>query len=251
MAEIETKIEDGVQTICLNRAEKKNAITGEMYAALAAALKNADSDEAIGTSLILGAKGSFSAGNDIGDFLKAATSAQGLSPAILDFLEAIILCQKPLVAGVDGIAIGVGTTMLMHCDMVLATPTSSFATPFVDLGLLPEAGSSLIAPRLMGHHKAFELLALGETFSAEDALGAGFVNRIVAEDRLEEEAMKLAKAIAAKPRQAMIQSRRLIRGDRSDIFARMREEVELWQERLTSDEARAAFAAFMQKGKKG
>ncbi len=247
---IEVSVADGVLTVRIDRPEKKNAITSAMYATLAAALDRATADDAIRCTLILGVPGAFSAGNDIADFLAVATSGQRGSLAVFDFLERIIQAKKPVVAGVDGLAIGIGTTMLMHCDHVVASDTSIFRTPFVDLGLLPEAGSSLIGPRLMGHHRAFALLAMGEPFSPRQAMDAGFVNRIVAAGELEETALTVAKAIAAKPPEALAQSRALIRGDRADVLARMREEAKLWQARLTSDEARQAFLAFMAKGQK-
>lgn len=247
---IEVTVENGVQTIRLNRPEKKNAITSAMYAAMADAIKAGWVDDTVRATLFLGTPGAFSSGNDIADFMQVAMSGERGSMAVFDFLEAIIMSEKPLVAGVDGLAIGVGVTMLMHCDYVVASDRSLFKTPFVDLGLVPEAGSSLLAPQLMSHHKAFELLAMGEGWSAEDASEAGFVNRITAEDDLEASAIATANEIAAKPPEAMKLSRDLIRGDRSPILARMREEAEIFGERLKSDEAKEAFMAFMAKGQK-
>lgn len=247
---IETSVAQGVLTVRMNRPEKKNALTADMYAGLAAALDAANGDDAVRAVLVLGVPGAFSAGNDIGDFLKVAMSGERDSMAVFDFLERIIMAPKPLVAGVDGLAIGVGVTMLMHCDHVVASDQSSFKTPFVDLGLLPEAGSSLIAPRIMGHHRAFELLAMGNTFSAEQALAAGLVNKVTDSASLEQAATDAAMAVAAKPPEALRQTRELVRGDRSDVLARMKEEAELWEARLASDEAKAAFMAFMSKGQK-
>jgi enoyl-CoA hydratase/carnithine racemase len=246
---IRADADKGVLTIRIDRTEKKNALTGAMYATLAAALDRAFADDAIRAVLLLGRPGVFTAGNDIGDFLAAATSGMRGSTAVFDFLERIILAQKPLVAGVDGLAIGVGTTMLFHCDHVVASETSTFRTPFVDLGILPEAGSSLIGPRIMGHHRAFALLAMGEALNAAEARDAGFVNRIVAASGLEEAALAAARSIAAKPPQAMAEARALLRGDRSDVLARMRKEAEMYKARLASSEAKAAFMAFMQKGR--
>ena len=248
--DIETGIVDGVMTIRLNRAHKKNAITSDMYGQMAKALEHSRTHADVRACLLLGSPGIFTAGNDIADFMQVAMSGERGSMAVFDFLEAIIMSQKPLVAGVDGLAIGVGVTMLMHCDYVVASDRSRFKTPFVDLGLVPEAGSSLLAPQLMSHHKAFELLAMGEGWSAEDAREAGFVNRITGEDDLEATAIAAAAEIAAKPPEAMKLSRDLIRGDRSPILARMREEAEIFGERLKSDEAKAAFMAFMAKGQK-
>lgn len=242
---IETSAEAGVLTVRLNRPEKKNALTAVMYQGLADALDEAAARDDIRCTLILGAPGAFTAGNDIGDFLKVAMSGQRDSMAVFEFLERIIMAKKPVAAGVDGLAIGVGVTMLMHCDHVVASARSTFRTPFVDLGLLPEAGSSLIGPQIMGHHRAFALLAMGEAFSATDAREAGLVNRVVPEAELESSARAAALAIAAKPAEAMRISRNLIRGDRTPVLERMREEAKLWQARLSSDEARQAFMAFM------
>jgi enoyl-CoA hydratase/carnithine racemase len=242
-------VEAGVLTVRMNRPDKKNALTAAMYQALADALDEAASSGAIRATLILGVPGAFTAGNDIGDFLKTAMSGNRDSNAVFEFLERIIMAKKPVVAGVDGLAIGVGVTLLMHCDYVVASLGSTFRTPFVDLGLLPEAGSSLIAPRIMGHHRAFALLAMGEAFSASDAHAAGLVNKVVPPTELEASATAAARAIAAKPAEALSISRDLVRGDRSDILARMREEAVLWEARLKSDEAKHAFMAFMQRAK--
>ncbi|MEZ5871855.1 MAG: crotonase/enoyl-CoA hydratase family protein [Nitratireductor sp.] len=247
--EIRVAIADGVLTVRINRPEKKNALTAAMYAGLAAALDQAAGDANIRCTLILGVPGAFSSGNDIGDFLKMAMSGQRESNAVFDFLERIIMAKKPVVAGVDGLAIGVGVTMLMHCDHVIASDRSTFKTPFVDLGLLPEAGSSLIGPQIMGHHRAFAMLAMGETFSAQDARSAGLVSHVTTPDELEDRAVAAARSIAAKPPEALAQSRDLIRGDRTPVLERMKAEAKLWEARLASDEAKQAFMAFMQKGK--
>jgi enoyl-CoA hydratase/carnithine racemase len=152
-----------------------------------------------------------------------------------------------VIAAVDGLAIGVGTTLLLHCDLVYATPAARLQTPFLDLGLVPEAGSSLLAPRLMGYARAFELLVLGEAFSAERAREAGIVNAIVPADQLEATAMKAAARLAAKAPEALAVSRRLMRGDPAAIVARVDEEAKIFGARLSSPEAREAFAAFMEK----
>jgi enoyl-CoA hydratase/carnithine racemase len=243
---IEAASSDGVQTIRFNRPDKKNAITAQMYQALADAIDTANGDDNIRCILFLGQPGAFTAGNDIADFAQIAMSGgKRSSMAVFEFLERMIMAKKPMVAGVDGLAIGVGTTMLMHCDHVIASTVASFRTPFVDLGLIPEAGSSLFAPRLMGHHKAFWLLAMGAKFSSDQAKEAGFVNQIFRSEELETRAIEIAQSIAAKPPVALEISRKLIRGDRSDILARMREEAEIFGQRLQSDEAKQAFMAFM------
>lgn len=235
-----------VQIIRMNRPDKKNAITRAMYARMAEALTAADGDDAIRCSLIAGVPGAFSAGNDIADFLAFATGG-GLGTEVLDFLAALAKGQKPLVAAVDGLAIGIGTTISLHCDLTFATPRALFKTPFVDLGLVPEAGSSLLAPALMGRQRAFALLALSQDFSAEDALSAGLIYGIVDEDAVEAEALRHAHDIAAKPPEAMRLTRDLMHGDRQPVLDRIEREAKLFGERLKSDEARSAFTAFMQK----
>jgi len=247
---IVNSVSNGVMTIRMNRADKKNAITADMYARMASALDEANDNDAVNTVLLLGSTGAFSSGNDIGDFMKVAMSGERDSMAVFDFLERMIMAPKPVVAGVDGLAIGIGTTMLLHCDYVVASDTSLFKTPFVDLGLVPEAGSSLITPMFGGHHRAFALLAMGEAFSAEDAKAVGFVNKIVASDELETTVNEYAQSIASKPQQALKLTRDLVRGDRTPILKRMREEAVIFGERLQSDEARDAFQAFMAKGMK-
>jgi enoyl-CoA hydratase/carnithine racemase len=239
----------GVNVLRFDRPEKKNAITGDMYTALAEGLKAGDSDGDVRCHLICGSPGAFTAGNDIADFLQHAGKGDFAKMPVLQFLDALARAQKPLVAAVDGLAIGVGTTLLFHCDMVFASPRTLIKSPFVDLGLVPEAGSSLLAPRLMGHQRAFELLCLGEGFSAEAAQAAGLVNHVVPEEQLEARALATAHAIASKPVEAMRLSRDLLRGDRTDLLQRMDEEAKLFAARLSSAEAMAAFTAFMSKGK--
>ena len=236
----------GVLTIRMNRAEKKNALDRAMYRAMAEALASAESEEAIRAVLIAGAPGAFTAGNDIADFVAFAQDGQRPSE-VEAFLLALVRSSKPLVAAVDGLAIGIGTTMLMHCDLVFATPRSIFRTPFVDLGLVPEAASSLIAPRLMGPQRAFALLAAGETFDAQAACEANFVTRVV--DDAEEAARLASAALAQKPPEALRISRELVRGDRSAVEERIGVEIDHFAERLTSREAQAAFAAFMARSK--
>jgi len=246
---IRKSLEEGVCTLRLDRAEKKNALTGAMYADLSEALEEGNSDESVRCHLICGQPGAFTAGNDIADFLQFAGKGDLSDTPVIRFLKAVALNEKPIVAAVDGLAIGVGTTLLMHCDMVFATKTSTFKTPFVDLGLVPEAGSSLLAPRLMGHARAFELLCLGATFDAEKAHAVGIVNHM--EDDVETVALACARAIAAKPPQAMKLSRDLLLGDRKDLLTRIDEEARIFGERLSAPETIAAFQDFMMKKPKG
>ncbi len=243
---IETARADGVLTIRMKRPEKKNALDRAMYRAMSEALRSAEEDASVRAVLIAGAPGAFTAGNDIADFVAFAQG--GLRPDEVEgFLLALVRSGKPLVAAVDGLAIGIGTTMLMHCDLVYASPRSVFRTPFVDLGLVPEAASSLIAPRLMGHQRAFALLAAGETFDAEGARAANLVTRVV--DDADTAAFAAASALATKPPEALRISRELIRGERAPIEERIRVEIDLFAERLRSKEAQAAFMAFMARAK--
>lgn len=233
-----------VQSIRMNRPEKKNALTRAMYAEMARALREGDADSAVRCHVILGVPGAFSAGNDLADFLTIATGGEG-GTEVWDFLLALAELQKPLVSGVDGIAVGIGTTINLHCDLTFATSRTIFRTPFVDLGLVPEAGSSLLAPRILGRQEAFALLALGEGFTAERAKSAGLIYRIVGEDELDGAVFAAAGEIALKPPQALKIARDLMFGDREALKQRIKAEGAHFRERLTSDEARAALMAFM------
>ncbi|MCA3595332.1 MAG: crotonase/enoyl-CoA hydratase family protein [Methylobacterium sp.] len=248
MSDVVVTSEGALSILRLHRAEKKNALTGAMYTALSHALKEANADDGVGAIVILGQPGIFCAGNDIKDFIGFAMGG-GIGQPILDFLRALVANEKPLVAGVDGAAIGIGTTMILHCDYAVASNRSVFATPFVDLGLVPEAASSLIVPQLMGNRLAFEMLAMGAKFDANRARETGLVNAVTEPSTLEADTLETARAIAARPREAVRLTRRLIRGDPSAILARIDEEAKLFSERLMSKEARQAFEAFLAKGK--
>ncbi|MCR4266722.1 crotonase/enoyl-CoA hydratase family protein [Nitratireductor sp. ZSWI3] len=235
---------DALQVIRLNRPEKKNAITRAMYATMAAALKAGDANDGVRCQVILGQPGAFSAGNDLADFLAVATGGEG-GTEVYDFLLALAGSAKPLVSGVDGIAVGIGTTIHLHCDLTLATPRTVFSTPFVDLGLVPEAGSSLLAPLALGHQRAFALLALGEGLPAQEAKAAGLVHAVVEPEALDDAVFRTAETLAAKPPEALKIARDLIRGPREAVVARIHEEAGHFRARLRSEEARAAFMAFM------
>lgn len=235
----------GVQIIRFNRPEKKNAITEAMYARMAEALRNANEDPEIRAVAFLGTDGCFTAGNDMKDFLAYAMGSSMTRPVAFDFLQELADSAKPIVSGVDGLAIGIGTTINMHCDLTVASPRSLFKAPFVDLGLVPEAGSSLIAPRVMGYQRAFALLVAGEGFSGEEAREAGLVYRIVEANEVASEALRLASRLAELPPQALAISRNLLRGDRSIVMERMNEELVYFAARLKSAEAKAAFEAFL------
>ena len=244
---IKTAAEGGVQTIRIARPEKKNALNIAMYEALHAALEASDSADDIRVRVIFGQPGAFTAGNDIADFLEAGQrDPKALSP-VMKFLRALIFSDKPIIAAVDGLAVGIGATLLLHCDLAFASPESVFMAPFTDLGLVPEAGSSLVAPERMGYPRAFAFLVAGEPLTADAARTAGLVNAVVPREGLEAHALAAAGRLAAKPREALTLSRRLVRGDPARIWARVEEEGRLFAERLVSDEAREAFQAFMQK----
>ncbi|MGN8168845.1 crotonase/enoyl-CoA hydratase family protein [Agrobacterium sp. 22117] len=237
----------GVQVIRFNRPDKKNAITDAMYRSMIEALKAADADEDIRAIVFLGTPGCFSAGNDMADFLGFAMSGGKGRLAAADFLHTLVSVEKPIVSGVDGLAIGIGTTLNLHCDLTVASSRSLFKTPFVDLALVPEAASSLLVPRIAGHQRAFALLAAGEGFSAEQAMAAGLIWKVVPEADVEAEALKIAANLASKPPQALKIARNLVRGDVDAIRARIDEEIVHFAAQLQSSEARAAFEAFMRR----
>jgi len=242
---ITVRDEGPVRVIRMNRPEKKNALNAPMYDGFAAALEDANVKESIRCVLIAGQPGAFCAGNDLADFKRAAESgSEGLGTSVVHFLHVLARSQKPLVAAVQGLAVGIGTTMLLHCDFAVAGTDARFSTPFVHLGLVPEAASSLLAPRLMGHRRAFSLLAMGRPMDAAEAKTAGLVNLVVAAGEVEAEAMKAAREIAALPPEALAASRRLLRGSHEEIAARIDEEAEIYRQRLRAPEARAAFEAF-------
>jgi enoyl-CoA hydratase/carnithine racemase len=234
----------GIRIIRMNRPEKKNALTQPMYAAMTRALHEAQADEAVRCVMLSGAPGAFCAGSDIGEFLEAAQSG-GLRPITLEFLKSLALNGKPLVAAVSGIAVGIGTTMLFHCDHVVAANDATFTTPFLKLALIPEAASSLLAPTRMGYSRAFSMLIMGRPLTAADARDAGIVNSVVEPAEVEAVALIAAREIAALPAGAVAVARQLMRGDRDDVLKQIDAEVSHFKARLESDEARAAFTAFL------
>jgi enoyl-CoA hydratase/carnithine racemase len=242
--------DDGpIRTVRMNRPQKKNALTLAMYAALVEALDSASASAQVRCVVITGAPGAFCAGNDLQDFLDASSNTKGLAPALIAFLHALARAEKPLVAAVSGLAVGIGTTMLLHCDHVVAASDARFSTPFVHLGLVPEAASSLLGPRRLGHARAFSLLAMGRPLDAAGALAAGLVNSVVAPDQVEAEAMKAAREIAALPSEALAATRRLLRGSPDEAIRRIDEEAAEFKRRLASPEAKAAFEAFVSRKK--
>jgi enoyl-CoA hydratase/carnithine racemase len=243
--------EDATRVIKLRRPDKKNAITQDMYRAMSEAIDSAQDDPEIRCMIIAGSSGVFTAGNDLEDFLQHGTSGadKPRTSNATKFLYTLAHNKKPIVAAVDGIAIGIGTTMLFHCDYVVASTTATFLTPFIHLGLVPEGASSLLMPRAMGHHQAFATLVMGHTLSADDAKAAGFVNVVVSPGQAEAEARKAARDISALPAEAVAISRKLLKPPPEELTRRIDQESHLFGERLRSDEAVAAFKAFFARRK--
>lgn len=237
----------GVHGLTLNRPEKKNALSHGMYAALSDGLKCAEADDDVAVHLIKGVPGVFTAGNDLRDFA-ALANEEDLEAAfceVLAFVRVLPRLEKPLLAAVDGPAIGIGTTLLFHCDLVFATPRARFSTPFVDLGLVPEAAAGLLGPKRLGHARAFELLVLGREVDAAWMHAAGLVNAVVADTALDAYVEDVALCLARKPRSAMLAAHDLMRSDRDQVMAQTEAEIAVFFERLRSPEARAAFDAFL------
>jgi enoyl-CoA hydratase/carnithine racemase len=233
--------DDGaVRIIRMNRPEKKNALTHAMYTDMTRALQGADQSEAIRCVVIAGAPGAFCAGKAAGG---------GLDPRGHEFLHALARRQKPLVAAVNGVAIGIGTTMLFHCDHVVAGATSTLSTPFLKLGLIPEAASTLLAPMRMGYARAFSMLVMGRPLTAEEAKEAGIVNTVADAAEVEDLALKAAREIAALPPRSVAVTRGLMRSPLDDVIKHINTESAHFKELLQSDEARAAFTAFLARRK--
>jgi len=243
---VQVSAENSVLRITLNRPEKKNALTRAMYAAMTDALEQATSSEQVRVVLLTGSGDSFTAGNDIGDFRESAAgdSTSGASA----FGDCIVRFDKPLVAAVNGLAVGIGATMLLHCDLVYASEGARFRFPFVDLGLVPELASSLLLPRLAGYHRAAELFLLAGFFSAEEAKEIGLVNRVLPTAVMLGHALETARVIAEKPPLAVAQTKALMKGDLAPVLAHKAREQALFQERRRSPEAQAIFTAFLARG---
>jgi enoyl-CoA hydratase/carnithine racemase len=233
----------------LNRPEKRNAITFLMYERLTRALSTAQADEAVRAVLLSGEGTSFSAGNDLQDFL-AGPALSAAHPA-MQFLRTLATFGKPLLAAVQGQTVGIGVTMLLHCDLIVAARSAQFTLPFVALGLVPEAGSSLLLPRLVGHQRAAELLFLGQPFNADTAYRLGLVNSVVEERSLLDEGRALARAVAQQPSEALTATRRLLRGDTGELLARIEEEARIFGAQLQSEQFRARIRAFLTRGRGG
>ena len=247
MSEIETRLENGVLTVTLNRPDKKNAITQAMYADLAAATERARTDDAVRVLLFRAEGDSFSAGNDIGDFI--ALGSQGQGPAdmpVFRFLKALADLDRPVVAAVKGRAVGIGLTLLLHCDLVVVAEDALLSVPFVNLALAPEAASSLLLPLTLGHQRAFELFALGQPLDGRTAQAWGLANRCVPADQVEATAADLAAQVAARAPNSIRKTKALMR-DAEALWAIMQREGEAFGGQMKSPEAMEAFMAFTQK----
>ena len=238
---------DAVCELRLNRPDKRNALTFAMYEALARALTEAQADAQVRAVLLSGAGAGFSAGNDLNDFLQAPQFTS--DHPVMAFLRTLATFSKPLVAAVHGQSVGIGVTMLLHCDLVVAATGAQFSMPFVALGLVPEAASSLLLPRLVGAQRAAELLLLGRPFDAERAHSLGLVNRVVDGTVLLEEGRQLARSLAQQPATALAATRRLLRGDPAQLLERIEEEARIFGAQLQSQELRAAISAFLARGR--
>lgn len=246
MTDILIDTTDGVMTLTLNRVEKKNSFTQAMYATCADALARAAGDASVRAVVFQGHITVFSAGNDIGDFLSGPQATR--EAPVFRFLYGIAQFPKPLVAAVCGPAVGIGTTLLLHCDLVYAGDNAAFSMPFVNLGLCAEAASSLLVPQMMGYHRAAEALLMGEPFMAEAALEVGLVNRIVPPTEVNAIANAQARKLAAKPLSSLVETKRLMKkGQMAQVLAVMDEEGESFGRMLREPAAREAFSAFMEK----
>ncbi|MDH1262145.1 enoyl-CoA hydratase [Pseudomonas sp. GD03944] len=244
---LQVEREGGLLTLRMNRPDKKNALTRAMYSGMAEVLEQADQDRTVRAVLLTGSQGCFTSGNDVADFIQAPPS--GLNSEVFQFMQALFEFSKPVVAAVSGPAVGIGTTLLLHCDLVYVSRDATLKMPFVNLGLCPEYGSSLILPRLLGHARAAELLLLGTSFTGEQAATWGIANQA-----LEDEAATLAKAREMAQRflqlapSAVIDSKRLMRAPgREELRQVIEEEGALFGQRLRSPEAIEALTAFMQR----
>lgn len=246
--EIATTLADGVQTIRLNRPEKKNAITAAMYSAMANAIESAEHDEAVRVIAFAGSGDSFSSGNDIEDFLQRGASAGDEIP-VRRFLTSISSATKPLIAGVNGLAVGIGVTLLLHCDLVYAAENATFQLPFTNLGLVPEASSSMLLPQMIGYHRAAELMLLGEKFGAQRALEIGLVNAVVPADKLADVVRGRAGVLAAKPPSSVRATKALLKREAESVSDRMAVEAAEFSRLLQSPEAKAIMQAFLDRRK--
>ena len=244
--DIRTELQDGLLTIQINRPSRKNAFTNAMYTAIGDALRDATHNSAVKVVLIKGQEDCFSAGNDLGDFLN--NSPAGTDAPVFRFLRLISSFAKPVVAQVQGIAVGIGTTLLLHCDLVYAASTARFSMPFVKLGVCPEAASSLLIPQLAGYHRAAELLLLGDELTAQKALECGMVSDVLEPEKLHTHVQTQIQKLLHLPLASLLATKRLMKSNfKSQVSEKMAEEGMLFVHMLHQPPAREAFAAFAEK----
>ena len=243
---VKIEIADGIMTLTLQRPEKKNALTGAMYDALSDALLKAETDASVRVVLFQGEGDSFTAGNDLSDFASQARGESAVDSPAHRFIETVSKASKPLVAAVQGNAVGVGTTMLLHCDLVYLADNAKLITPFVNLALVPEAASSWLLPLRIGHARAYAMFALGQPMAAAAAVECGLANAVVPPGELRKQAHEAAMTLTRRPAGALSQTKKLMR-DHQRIAAQIAEEGQLFKERLKTPEAREAFAAFAER----
>lgn len=235
---------DGVQRIVIDRPHKKNALTGEMYAALAEAFAMGEATKAVRVHFITGTQDCFTAGNDMASFL----NPQAGMMEVLRVIEALRTLEKPLVVAVNGVAVGIGVTLLLHADLIYASDSATFKTPFVELGVVPEAGSSLLMPRFMGHAQAARMLLLGEVFTAQQALDSGLISAVIPHAQVADVALQKAQTLARRPPNALRQARMLMRRVSADALkAHIEVETQIFAQCLSSPELQEAVMAFLQK----
>lgn len=246
-SEVRVGLKDGVLTLTLDRPEKKNALTGPMYSVLAEQIERAETDPEVRVVLLRAEGELFTAGNDLGEFLQIAQdqapAEEVLQSPVWRFLRALAASTTPIVAAVQGKAVGVGTTALLHCDVVVLSEDAQLITPFVDLGLVPEAASTLLLPQILGHARAFALLALGQQMGAEEAVQRGLASAVVPRTELDAQALRAAQTLAAKPACALSATKALLR-DGQALAAQMDREGRAFHEQLLGPEAQTALAAF-------
>lgn len=254
MSEISITVRDGVQLIKLTRVDKKNALNGDMYNAMREALERGETNDDIACHVFIGSGGVFTSGNDVNDFMRRAATppkpGEGIKAPSTDFIRCLPKVTKPMISAVDGLAVGIGVTLLLHCDLVLASPAATFRAPFVNLGIIQEAGSSVIGPERLGYQAAFELLILGTLWDANRAKETGLVNWVVPAAELEARALAVAGDMAGKPREALFAARRMMRGASPErIQTAIEDEVQVYSKLIRSPEAKEAFTAFLEKRK--
>lgn len=246
MSNVSSEVDDGVQTIRFDRIEEENALTSAMCEAAADAISFGESSSRVRVILLTGGPGIFTSGHDvreISSFIEEGTTGE----AVIRLTKTLATIDKPVIAAVDGPVFGFGTTLLMLCDYIIASEWASFAAPFVDLGLSPDAASSLLAPRLLGYHRAFALMVMGDSFDAKQALDAGLINRVVPPEEVERAGQHAARALAAKPPEAVRVARRLMRGERREVVQRIDQEATGFTDLLKSPAARDALQAYLER----